>query len=177
MIGLDNAGKTTALYKMNLGEVVTRFPNIAFTVETSQCKNLNFTVWDLGGRGGFRSLWRHYYQNTQGIIFVVDSNDQDRISECNEELNKIMNEALLKEIPLLVFANKQDLPNVMSLSEITDKLELSQIINREWYIQSSCMVNGDGMYEGFDWLREAIGRKLLTKLNSPLVEKTEPTSS
>jgi len=87
----------------------------------------------------------------------------------------MLKEENLREIPLLVFANKQDLPNGMSLSEITDKLELSQLINREWYIQSSCMLTGNGMDKGFDWLREAIGRKLLTKLHSPVVEKTEPT--
>merc|ERR1712149_70790 len=73
MVGLDAAGKTTILYKLKLGEVVTTIPTIGFNVETVEYKNISFTVWDVGGRDKIRPLWRHYYQNTQGIIFVVDS--------------------------------------------------------------------------------------------------------
>jgi hypothetical protein len=81
MVGLDAAGKTTILYKLKLGEIVTTIPTIGFNVETVEYKNINFTVWDVGGQDKIRPLWRHYYQNTQGIIFVVDSNDRDRIPE------------------------------------------------------------------------------------------------
>jgi ADP-ribosylation factor family len=81
MVGLDAAGKTTILYKLKLGEVVTTIPTIGFNVETVEYKNISFTVWDVGGQDKIRPLWRHYYQNTQGIIFVVDSNDRDRIPE------------------------------------------------------------------------------------------------
>jgi ADP-ribosylation factor protein 1 len=79
MVGLDAAGKTTILYKLKLGEVVTTIPTIGFNVETVEYKNISFTVWDVGGQDKIRPLWRHYYQNTQGLIFVVDSNDRDRI--------------------------------------------------------------------------------------------------
>ena len=72
-VGLDAAGKTTILYKLKLGEVVTTIPTIGFNVETVEYKNISFTVWDVGGQDKIRPLWRHYYQNTQGIIFVVDS--------------------------------------------------------------------------------------------------------
>merc|ERR1712070_262047 len=75
MVGLDAAGKTTILYKLKLGEVVTTIPPIGFNVETVDCKNISFNVWDVGGQDKIRPLWRHYYQNTQGIIFVVDCND------------------------------------------------------------------------------------------------------
>merc|ERR1711877_103299 len=71
MLGLDNAGKTTVLYKLKLGEVVTTIPTIGFNVETVECKNISFTVWDVGGQTKIRPLWRHYFQNTQGLIFVV----------------------------------------------------------------------------------------------------------
>jgi ADP-ribosylation factor family len=81
MVGLDAAGKTTILYKLKLGEVVTTIPTIGFNVETVEYKNISFTVWDVGGQDKIRPLWRHYYQNTQGIIFVVDSNDRDRVAE------------------------------------------------------------------------------------------------
>jgi ADP-ribosylation factor protein 1 len=83
---------------------------IGFNVETVEYKNIQFTVWDVGGQDKIRPLWRHYFQNTQGIIFVVDSNDRDRIVEAREELQRMLNEDELRDALLLVFANKQDLP-------------------------------------------------------------------
>jgi ADP-ribosylation factor protein 1 len=79
MVGLDAAGKTTILYKLKLGETVTTIPTIGFNVETVEYRNIAFTMWDVGGQDKIRPLWRHYYTNTQAIIFVVDSNDRDRI--------------------------------------------------------------------------------------------------
>jgi ADP-ribosylation factor 1/2 len=83
---------------------------IGFNVETVEYKNIQFTVWDVGGQDKIRPLWRHYFQNTQGIIFVVDSNDRDRVVEAREELQRMLNEDELRDALLLVFANKQDLP-------------------------------------------------------------------
>jgi len=108
MLGLDAAGKTTVLYKLKLGEIVTTIPTIGFNVETVNYNNINFTVWDVGGQDKIRPLWRHYYQNTQGLIFVVDSNDPGRIDEARDELQKVMGEDELKGAVLLVLANKQD---------------------------------------------------------------------
>mmetsp|Transcript_22530 Transcript_22530/g.55048 ORF Transcript_22530/g.55048 Transcript_22530/m.55048 type:complete len:181 (-) Transcript_22530:74-616(-) len=156
MVGLDAAGKTTILYKLKLGEIVTTIPTIGFNVETVEYKKINFTVWDVGGQDKIRPLWRHYFQNTQGLIFVVDSNDRERISEACDELNKMLNEDELRDAVLLVFANKQDLPNAMSVAEVTDKLGLHSIRNRKWYIQSTCATSGDGLYEGLDWLSTAL---------------------
>ncbi|KAJ8467145.1 hypothetical protein OPV22_029697 [Ensete ventricosum] len=75
MVGLDSAAKTTILYKLKLEEIVTTIPTIGFNVETVEYKNISFTVWDVGGQDKIRPLWRHYFQNAQGLIFVVDSND------------------------------------------------------------------------------------------------------
>mmetsp|Transcript_2865 Transcript_2865/g.4703 ORF Transcript_2865/g.4703 Transcript_2865/m.4703 type:complete len:180 (-) Transcript_2865:16-555(-) len=151
MVGLDNAGKTTILYKLKLGEVVTTVPTIGFNVETVEYKKVSFTVWDVGGQDRIRPLWRHYYQNTQGLIFVVDSNDRDRIVESAEELQKMMREDELKDAIVLVLANKQDLPKAMSINEITDKLGLHSLGSRKWHIQATCATTGDGLYEGLDW--------------------------
>ena len=90
MVGLDAAGKTTILYKLKLGEVITTIPTIGFNVETVAYKNISFTVWDVGGKDKIRPLWRHYYQNTQAMIFVVDSNDRDRVDESREELARMV---------------------------------------------------------------------------------------
>ena len=159
MVGLDAAGKTTILYKLKLGEIVTTIPTIGFNVETVEYKNINFTVWDVGGQDKIRPLWRHYFQNTQGLIFVIDSNDRERIAEANEELKKMLSEDELRDAALLVFANKQDLPNAMSVSEITDKLQLHELRSRKWFIQSACATSGDGLYEGLDWLSNVLGGK------------------
>ncbi|VDK41999.1 unnamed protein product [Taenia asiatica] len=155
-VGLDAAGKTTILYKLKLGEVVTTIPTIGFNVESVEYRNLNFTVWDVGGQDKIRPLWRHYFQNTQGLIFVVDSNDRDRIGEAAEELQKMLSEEDLANAAVLVFANKQDLPNAMPTTEVTDKLRLHNLRNREWYIQSSCATTGEGLYEGMDWLSKVL---------------------
>jgi ADP-ribosylation factor protein 1 len=123
-----------------------------FNVETVEYKNISFTVWDVGGQDKIRPLWRHCkhylwnlyilftfhlldFQNTQGIIFVVDSNDRERVSEAREELQRMLNEDELRDALLLVFANKQDLPNAMNAAEITDKLGLHGLRQRTWYIQ------------------------------------------
>lgn len=177
MVGLDAAGKvcqllsrcnlfmtplfiqTTILYKLKLGEVVTTIPTIGFNVETVEYKNISFTVWDVGGQDKIRPLWRHYYQNTQGLIFVVDSNDRDRIDAARDELHRMLNEDELRDSILLVFANKQDLPNAMSAAEMTDKLGLHGLRHRQWYIQACCATTGDGLYEGLDWLSATLQKR------------------
>ena len=159
MVGLDAAGKTTILYKLKLGEVVTTIPTIGFNVETVEYKNISFTVWDVGGQDKIRLLWRHYYQNTQGLIYVIDSNDRDRIDDAREELHKMLTEEDLKDAVILVFANKQDLPGCMTTPEVTDKLGLHTIRGRTWFIQATCAPSGDGLYEGLDWLSKHVASK------------------
>jgi len=159
MVGLDAAGKTTILYKLKLGEVVTTIPTIGFNVETVEYKNLSFTVWDVGGQDKIRPLWRHYYQGTNGLIYVVDSNDRDRIEDAREELTKMLNEDEMRDAVLLVFANKQDLPNAMTAAEVTEKLGLHNLRHRQWFIQSACATTGDGLYEGLDWLSRTLSSK------------------
>jgi len=159
MVGLDAAGKTTILYKLKLGEIVTTIPTIGFNVETVEYKNISFTVWDVGGQDKIRPLWRHYFTNTQGLIFVVDSNDRERVAEAAEELNKMLSEDELRDAAILVFANKQDLPNAMNASEITDKLRLQSLHNKPWYIQAACATDGTGLYEGLDWLSNELGKR------------------
>ncbi len=156
MVGLDAAGKTTILYKMKLGEVVNTIPTIGFNVETVEYKNISFNVWDVGGQDKIRLLWRHYYQNTQGLIFVVDSNDRDRIEENREELHKMLAEEELKDAVLLVYANKQDITGAMQPPEMTDRLGLQTIRGRTWFMQGTCALKGDGLLEGLDWLSKHV---------------------
>ncbi|KAH0471241.1 MAG: uncharacterized protein KVP18_000699 [Porospora cf. gigantea A] len=159
MIGLDAAGKTTILYKLKLGEVVTTIPTIGFNVETVEYKNISFTVWDVGGQDKIRPLWRHYFANTHGLIFVVDSNDRERVEDACEELHRMLREDELRDSVLLVFANKQDLPNAMTAAEVTERLKLNSLRTRKWYIQSACATSGEGLYEGLDWLANTLSER------------------
>ena len=151
MLGLDAAGKTSVLYKLYIDENVTTIPTIGFNVETVQYKKTKFTVFDLGGQDKIRSLWRHYYENNDAVVFVVDSNDRERFNEVRETLHHVMQANQLEKCKLLVLANKQDLPHAASASELASKLDLNSI-KQEWFIQPCSAFRGTGLFEGFDWL-------------------------
>eukprot|EP01084_Bolivina_argentea_P126684 224259_1 len=155
MIGLDAAGKTTILYKLKLGDVVTTIPTIGFNVETLEYKNLKFTVFDVGGQEKIRPLWKHYYENANAIIFVVDSADRQRIDQSADsaraELERVITEPQLRDVPLLVLANKQDINHALSVSELSKRLGLHSL-KRKWKIQAAVATKAQGLYEGFDWL-------------------------
>ena len=151
MVGLDAAGKTTILYKLKLNEQVTTIPTIGFNLEkVSPKKGISFTMWDVGGQDKIRKLWHHYFNGVEGIIFVVDSTDCDRFQEARDELEWILNADLLKGVPLVVLANKQDLPRACSVTEVTEALRMTSVKGREWFIQGSSAISGDGLYEGLD---------------------------
>ncbi|CAJ1434378.1 unnamed protein product [Effrenium voratum] len=159
MLGLDAAGKTTILYRLKLAEVVKTIPTVGFNVEEVEYKNIKFTVWDVGGQNKIRRLYRHYFQGTDGLIFVVDSSDRDRIQDAKEELEKMLGVQEMENAALLVLANKQDLPNAMPEAEVMEKLELQKLQHRQWFIQSTCAPTGDGLYEGLDWLSRTLSSR------------------
>ena len=151
MIGLDGAGKTTVLYKLRLNEVCTTIPTIGFNVERVEYKNLTMTIWDIGGQAKLRRLWHHYFEASNGVIFVVDSMDAERVKDVKEELHAAMADERLRDARLLVYANKQDMRGALSASELTDRLEL-RTIRQKWFVQPTSAVTGQGLYEGLDWL-------------------------
>lgn len=173
--GLDAAGKTTILYVTKLGEVVTTIPTIGFNVETVNFGNIQLTAWDVGGRDKIRPLWRHYFANTAGLIFVVDSNDLERIGEARDELHKMTQEDELRNLPILIFANKQDLPNAASIEVLTEKLELSKLDknNVKWHIQPAAATQKQGLAEGFAWLADTLRSK--ESFTQPIVETINDT--
>ena len=152
MLGLDSAGKTTILCKLKSGQEVTTIPTVGFNVETVSYKNVKFNVWDVGGQDNIRPLWRHYYTGTQGLIFVVDCADKDRVEEARQELHRIINGRAMKDAIILIFANKQDLPDALNPPEVQEKLGMTQIRDRNWFVQPSCAITGDGLYKGLTWL-------------------------
>ncbi|CAD6247188.1 unnamed protein product [Miscanthus lutarioriparius] len=152
VLGLDNAGKTTILYRLQMGEVVSTIPTIGFNVETVQYNNIKFQVWDLGGQTSIRPYWRCYFPNTQAIIYVVDSSDTDRLVTAKEEFHAILEEDELKGAVVLVYANKQDLPGALDDAAITESLELHKIKSRQWAIFKTSAIKGEGLFEGLDCL-------------------------
>ncbi|CEM18646.1 unnamed protein product [Vitrella brassicaformis CCMP3155] len=152
ILGLDNAGKTTILYRLQMDEVVQTIPTIGFNVETVQYKNIKFQVWDLGGQTSIRPYWRCYYPNTNAIIYVVDSADAERLPDSRQELQLMLEEEELKGVTLLVFANKQDLPGAMTAAQVSEGLGLTNIRNRQWAIFQTSALKGRGIQEGLDWL-------------------------
>ncbi|KAG9050838.1 hypothetical protein FS837_001948 [Tulasnella sp. UAMH 9824] len=175
MLGLDAAGKTTILYRLQvrtgpsnggvnhdltiilawyslkIGEVVSTIPTIGFNVETVQYKNIQFQVWDLGGQSSIRPYWRCYYANTQAIIYVIDAADTDRLATSRAELLTMLSEEELKGVPVLVFANKQDVAGALKPGEISEKLGLAGgEKERQWSVRGSCATKGEGLEEGLD---------------------------
>lgn len=154
LLGLDGAGKTTLLYKLKLNEFMSTVPTIGFNVEKVYYKNINMTVWDIGGQEHIRRLWNHYYDNSDAVIFIIDSADEERIDLAKEELKAVMSSPELENAQLLVYANKMDIAR-MSVAEIASKLELSKYKN-SWQIQGCSAVTGDGLYEGMEWLSKEL---------------------
>ena len=152
MIGLEGAGKTTILYQLKNGEKVKTIPTIGFNVETIDYQGLNFTVWDVGGQDKIRVLQKHYYRNTDGLIFVVDSSDRENLDQAAEELEKMVAEEELIFCPILVFANKQDLNSALPPGHVTEVLKMGKYRGREWLVQGSSATNGTGLKEGIDWI-------------------------
>ncbi|KAF4793835.1 hypothetical protein TURU_106138 [Turdus rufiventris] len=156
ILGLDGAGKTTILYRLQVGEVVTTIPTIGFNVETVTYKNLKFQVWDLGGQTSIRPYWRCYYSNTDAVIYVVDSCDRDRIGTSKSELVAMLEEEELKKAILVVFANKQDMEQAMTPTEMANALGLPALKDRKWQIFKTSATKGTGLDEAMEWLVEAL---------------------
>lgn len=100
----------------------------------------------------YRNLWHHYFENTDAVIFVVDSTDRERFDEAAEELHDLMKDDRLRNAALLVLANKQDMPNAANPAEITDKFRLMDLRSHEWYVQACSAINGEGLVDGLSWL-------------------------
>ncbi|XP_072030634.1 uncharacterized protein [Amphiura filiformis] len=158
MLGLDAAGKTTILYKIKLNETVTTIPTIGFNVETvTPMPGLTFTVWDVGGQERLRQLWHHYYQGTQGVIFVVDSVDKERLQEAKSELyNIIKSHEISPNVPVLIFANKQDLPGAQTAGQLIEQLDIRSLPGNPWHVQATCATTGEGVYEGLNALAKMV---------------------
>jgi len=158
MLGMGGAGKTSILYKLNIGQNIHPVPfTMGIDAEIFEYKKIKMIVWDMIGiRRIMKKIWRHFYEGSHGLIFVVDSNDEDQMGECAIIFDELIRTEELKEVKLLILANKQDLPNAISISELTQRLNLKYIRDRPWYVQPTCAVTGDGLVEGMQWICNAL---------------------
>lgn len=152
ILGLDNAGKTTLLYQMQFPEPKVTVPTLGFNVETVKYENLQFQMWDLGGQSEIRPYWRCYFPNTNAVVFVIDSSDKDRIDIAKQELFLLMQEDDLKDVPIAILANKQDLDGALTDIQISEMMGLSDIKNRQWAIFKTIAKTGKGLDDAFKWL-------------------------
>lgn len=162
ILGLDCAGKTTVLYRLRFNEFVNTVPTKGFNTEkvrvTLGCsRTVTFHFWDVGGQEKLRPLWKSYTRCTDGIIFVVDSVDAERMEEAKTELHKIVRLSENQGVPVLVVANKQDLRNSLALDEMEKLLALSELGSASpWHLQPACAIIGDGLTEGLERLHDMI---------------------
>lgn len=163
VVGLDNSGKTTIINHLKPKKAASASteitPTVGFQVEEFKKNNINFTVYDMSGQSRYRSLWEHYYNDVQAIIFVLDSTDRLRICVAKEELQQLLSHEEIKKTraPVLLFANKMDVAGSLTPEECIDEMELHALRDKPWHITSSNAVSGAGVDEGVEWLCNQIG--------------------
>ncbi|KYQ93972.1 putative apoptosis inducing factor [Tieghemostelium lacteum] len=158
LVGLDHVGKTSLLFKLKLNQNVNTIPTIGFNVETVTIAGMNLVIWDVGGGDKIRPLWKHYSQESKGIIFMVDSSDRERIKEASKDalFPCILDQDVFQNIPILVLANKQDIPNCMTLDELNDNLNLPP---QNCYLHLCSVKDGTGVKEGLELLVNEINKR------------------
>lgn len=154
LLGLDNAGKSTLLYKLKHNACVRTVPTIGFNVEMIETKknrkNIALTVWDVGGQELMRQHWKSFHQDTSAIVFVVDSSDRLRLDEARREMETTLRSEQLHGRPLIVLANKQDVDDALTVTEIKDRFNLRKTCSgRDWFVQPCSASTGFGIEEAF----------------------------
>merc|ERR1711924_130264 len=147
MLGLDNAGKTTILKKLSEEDISTIMPTQGFNIKSLVHEGFKLNVWDIGGQKSIRPYWSNYFESSDALVYVIDSSDVRRLEESSQELKELLAEDKLCGVPLLIFANKQDLLQAMPAEDIAERLSLSSIRDRTWQIQACSAKGGEGLQE------------------------------
>eukprot|EP00520_Triparma_pacifica_P013424 CAMPEP_0118669458 /NCGR_PEP_ID=MMETSP0785-20121206/20917_1 /TAXON_ID=91992 /ORGANISM="Bolidomonas pacifica, Strain CCMP 1866" /LENGTH=188 /DNA_ID=CAMNT_0006564153 /DNA_START=12 /DNA_END=578 /DNA_ORIENTATION=- len=156
VLGLDNSGKTTILKKLSEEDITHIMPTQGFNIKSLMQNEFKLNVWDIGGQKSIRPYWRNYFDQTDALIYVIDSADRRRMEETGVELGQLLEEDKLAGIPLLIFANKQDLLNALPPNDISKGLNLHTIRDRMWNIQACSAKTGEGLQEGMEWVVDKI---------------------
>ncbi len=155
ILGIQNAGKTTILYRLSIGQLVKTTPTIGSNVEEISYNNVKLQAWDLGGQESTRSIWNVYYVNTDAIIYVIDTHDET-YDDSKTQFYKLLSNETLKNAIILIYANKQDLPGAKNVAEIIQIYELDTIKDHIWHIQPCSAQTGEGLITGMKWLSDQL---------------------
>ncbi|CAJ0577841.1 unnamed protein product, partial [Mesorhabditis spiculigera] len=162
ILGLDNAGKTTIMKKF-LGKDTNEIaPTFGFNIETVKFKDCNLNLWDVGGQTSFRSYWKNYFEQTDALVWVVDSMDRERLEQCAQELWNLLREERLLGATLLVLANKQDRPSALKSEDIAKILNLDAIKTHHWRIYPCSAFTGENLLEGISWVCDDVSSRIFT---------------
>nr|KAG5714937.1 hypothetical protein BaRGS_000425 [Batillaria attramentaria] len=163
MVGLENTGKTTLLYRLKFGQYMHTQSTVGFNCEkvevrSGKAKGVTFSIWDVGGKDNMRPLWKSYLRSADGVIFVVDSADRERLEEARIELLRLVkgqnNPGCL---PTLILANKQDLPDSMSPEEVAKEMSVQELsVTQQCELLPVCAVTGEGLSDAMDATFEMI---------------------
>ena len=161
-LGLDNAGKSSVI-KSFMGESIQELsPTLGFEIRTFEIEGYRLSCWDVGGQTTIRAYWRNYFEATDGVVWVVDSTDKERMVLCKKELDALLQQERLANASLLILANKQDIPGAMTSQEILEILDLNRIQRRHWSIVPCSAATRSGIEKGFLWIIHDIASRLFT---------------
>lgn len=154
LLGLDNAGKSTMLYKLKHNANVNTVPTIGFNVDTMEAKknrkSIVVNVWDVGGQQKMRSQWGSFHQEAAAVVFIVDSSDKKRLEEAQQVLKTTLEEEIFRSSPLLLLANKQDKDGALTATELEEKFNMKKTCSgRDWFVMPCSASTGIGVQEAF----------------------------
>uniref|UniRef100_A0A1B6EED2 ADP-ribosylation factor-like protein 3 n=1 Tax=Clastoptera arizonana TaxID=38151 RepID=A0A1B6EED2_9HEMI len=159
LLGLDNAGKTTLLKGLAKEDIEHVTPTVGFNIKTVRSQGFRLNVWDIGGQRRIREYWKKYFNEVDVLIYMIDSSDKQRFEESGYELVMLLSEEELQDVPVLIFANKQDLENAANISEIIEAFNLTMLNNRAWQIQPCSATLKEGIKEGMEWIGQTMKKK------------------
>jgi ADP-ribosylation factor-like protein 2 len=161
LLGLDNAGKSSVLQRW-LGEHDGQHkiaPTLGFDIRTLERQDVRLMVWDVGGQDTIRAYWRNYFEETDALVWVVDSADRQRLDECAQVLKSLLLEEKMQGASLLILANKRDLTSgVMDLQTIADAVRPHH--SHKFLLQPCSAVTGEGLEEGLNWLIQELKERI-----------------
>eukprot|EP00998_Keelungia_sp_KM082_P009863 NODE_6054_length_660_cov_53.148218_g6031_i0.p1 GENE.NODE_6054_length_660_cov_53.148218_g6031_i0~~NODE_6054_length_660_cov_53.148218_g6031_i0.p1 ORF type:complete len:180 (+),score=60.12 NODE_6054_length_660_cov_53.148218_g6031_i0:79-618(+) len=155
-LGLDNAGKTTLLKQLAQEDITQISPTQGFNIKSIEKDGFKLNVWDIGGQKAIRTYWNNYFDNVDAMVYVVDSADQKRVEEAGQELATLLEEEKLRGCPVLVLANKQDLPNAATPATVSDALQLTDQRDRKWQIHGCSAKTGENVQESLEWIVKSV---------------------
>mmetsp|Transcript_13629 Transcript_13629/g.50988 ORF Transcript_13629/g.50988 Transcript_13629/m.50988 type:complete len:184 (-) Transcript_13629:68-619(-) len=160
VLGLANSGKTTLVNRLQPKKRADETaPTVGFSVERFTLFKTKLTVIDMSGQQKYKQLQECYYHDANAVVFVVDSaGDESGIESAKNALNEVLKHESLKNVPLIIFANKSDLPRARSAAEIATAMNLvedeASPTHRAWHVGACCAKTGEGVDEGMRWVLE-----------------------